>query len=218
MSPPRKRTARACKPGASSQDPEEPVSIEAEYRGAVVRAVILAARLLSSKGGGPVGRRRLINFLRGNQLPRPATGVDATDECFGLLEGHRDEWIREIVDHLVETGYLLLEPRSRGLPPGISVGPAGLEVLSREGCLPREVFPVRPRLGQNPELEEKLRSLRRDLARAEGRTPFGIFPNVVLATLATRRPANLAALADIPGLGQARIRKYGRRILAAIKA
>ena len=67
------------------------------------------------------------------------------------------------------------------------------------------------------ELEDKLRALRRKLAKAESRSAFGIFPNATLAELAARRPGCLAELAEIPGLGEARIRKYGRRILAALR-
>jgi superfamily II DNA helicase RecQ len=38
-----------------------------------------------------------------------------------------------------------------------------------------------------------------------------------LAELAEKRPRSLAELAEISGLGEARIRKYGRRILAALR-
>jgi superfamily II DNA helicase RecQ len=191
---------------AASGDP-----IASAYAAAIARTILAAAESLASQGGG-VGRRRLINHLRGNQLPRgdrPRPGPG-----FGVLESHRAGWVEEAVDRLAEEGLLGLEV----LPAGgalVSASRSGQKALGG-GPIPPGVLPGRPRLGTHPRLEERLRGLRRRLAVDEGRPAFSIFPNAVLAALAERRPRTLAELADVPGLGAPRIAKYGRRILDAL--
>ena len=201
------------KPRQKPYDSEGPVPqpIESEYRSAIARAILSAAGALSAQLKGAVGRRTLVNFLRGNQVfsfqpPCPAG--------FGLLENHTARWIQETMDRLVEEGYLAIEP---GIAAVVSLTPQGRKAVEGSVRFPPGILPAGPRLGSNPELEGRLQSLRRELARAEGRAAYGIFPNTSLAELAARRPKNLAALSEIRGLGEARIRKYGRKILAALR-
>ena len=80
------------------------------YRESVLRAVLGAARSLGEAQRGAFGRRRLINFLAGNQLP-PRRG-DGTPPLAGhaVLEGCRIDWIAAVVDRLVERGWLTLVP------------------------------------------------------------------------------------------------------------
>lgn len=188
-------------------------NIETEYRTVVVRAIIAAADALATRGVGVVGRRRLINFLRGNQFPRASERFQG----FALLQSHSPGWVEEAVDRLLEEGYLTLSPRSFGSARLLLVSPSGLNTLKQRASVPESILPTRPRLGSNPALEERLRTLRRELAVEEQRAAYGIFPNAVLADLAEKRPKSLAELAEISGLGETRIRKYGRKILAVIR-
>jgi superfamily II DNA helicase RecQ len=64
----------------------------------------------------------------------------------------------------------------------------------------------------------RLRSLRRELADAEGQPPYALFSNEQLAALAQKRPATAAELGAIPGIGPARVERYGARFLAALHA
>jgi superfamily II DNA helicase RecQ len=192
-------------------------SVAAEYSNAVARAIAQAVCVLTSESGSPVGRRRLVNFLRGNQLPPAGMPPPSREECFGLLAAHPADWIEEVVDRLTERSLLCLEPGTCCTPQGVSLTSDGSLALRGITPWPPDVLPEQPRLGSHPEVESRLRALRAELAQAEGRTAFGIFPNSTLAKLAARKPHSLADLAEIPGLGEVRIRKYGRRILAALR-
>jgi ATP-dependent DNA helicase RecQ len=68
------------------------------------------------------------------------------------------------------------------------------------------------------ELFEALRTRRRELARAGGIAPFMVFPDRTLLELAARKPADLAALDDIHGIGQAKRERWGEDLLAVIHA
>lgn len=62
----------------------------------------------------------------------------------------------------------------------------------------------------------KLRDLRKQVAEREGVPFFAVFTNEQLAEM-TKRPARTGAdLKAIPGVGEGRVEKYGKEILAAI--
>ncbi|MEM1370832.1 MAG: DNA helicase RecQ [Pseudomonadota bacterium] len=65
-------------------------------------------------------------------------------------------------------------------------------------------------------LFDRLKSLRRDLAKDASVPPFVICHDKTLAELAQFRPTTRAALGDISGLGDSKIKKYGQQLLEAI--
>jgi ATP-dependent DNA helicase RecQ len=67
-------------------------------------------------------------------------------------------------------------------------------------------------------LFEALRAERGRLAREQGVPPYIIFHDSTLAALASRRPRTLADLADIPGMGQKKMERYGAAFLAVLAA
>ncbi len=209
-------SSRPSSRAARSTRRASPTPVEAAYRAAVVRVVLEAARTLCVGRPAGVPPRRLVNFLRGNVFLRPSEEAAAARGGFGALQAHRGDWLEQLVSRMVEAGLLAIVLGTRGPGRGIAATPEGLAALEDRDEIPADVLPVAPRLGAHPAAEAALRSLRRDLAAAEGRSAYGIFPNAVLAAIAEHRPAGLAALSEVPGLGESRIRKYGRRILAAL--
>jgi len=65
-------------------------------------------------------------------------------------------------------------------------------------------------------LFDRLRALRLDLARAEGMAAFMIFPDRTLQEMARKRPATLAELGEVHGVGERKLARYGAAFLAAI--
>ena len=68
----------------------------------------------------------------------------------------------------------------------------------------------------DPQLFERLRRLRLELAEEEGVAPFVIFHDKTLRTIAGHKPNSLAALLDIPGIGEVKVERYGRRVLNVV--
>jgi ATP-dependent DNA helicase RecQ len=64
----------------------------------------------------------------------------------------------------------------------------------------------------------ELKALRGRIAREEQVPAYVVFPDRTLAEMALRRPASLAALAEVYGVGPARREKYGARFLDIIRA
>ncbi len=68
-----------------------------------------------------------------------------------------------------------------------------------------------------PELYNKLRGWRTDMAKKKGLPAFRIFSNKVLATLASERPVSPDELYKVQGVGPYFVEQYGKEILLIIK-
>jgi ATP-dependent DNA helicase RecQ len=61
-----------------------------------------------------------------------------------------------------------------------------------------------------------LRVLRRSLADAEGVPAYIVFSDAVLARMATVRPNDDAGMLAVPGVGPAKLARYGAAFLQAL--
>ncbi|MDE3051850.1 MAG: HRDC domain-containing protein, partial [Nitrospirota bacterium] len=68
----------------------------------------------------------------------------------------------------------------------------------------------------DPQLFERLRQLRTELAEEEGVASFVIFHDKTLKAIASHKPVTPAALLEIPGIGPLKAERYGRRVLAVV--
>jgi ATP-dependent DNA helicase RecQ len=83
-----------------------------------------------------------------------------------------------------------------------------------------EARPQRPRAAAEPDdptyfalKEWRLRRSRNDDVPA-----YVVFHNSTLAEIAARRPGTIGELASIPGVGPAKLERYGAEVLAALEA
>jgi ATP-dependent DNA helicase RecQ len=151
---------------------------------------------------------------------------------FGLLREHPAPKVRNWIDQLVGHGHLRT---TEGEYPTLVLTRSGAEVLkggldvvlhapaeapSRARRKPTEAGAV---AGGEVELSvadaalfERLRALRRDLARERGVPPYLIFNDKTLREMARTRPLDDAALLAVKGVGEAKARDLGQAFLAAI--
>ena len=66
------------------------------------------------------------------------------------------------------------------------------------------------------ELFEKLRQLRKELAQKKGVPPYLIFSDASLEEMAATRPTNEIEMAGISGVGEVKLRQFGRAFINAI--
>jgi len=69
---------------------------------------------------------------------------------------------------------------------------------------------------RDDELFEALRSWRADTARELGQPAYCVFTDVTLTALAEQRPTTPEALGSVPGIGPAKIEKFGDAVLALV--
>ena len=121
---------------------------------------------------------------------------------------------------------LLLRDALRTNPHGgLEFGPGARAILKGEEGLslvlpPRRAKRSRGGGADNPvgdPLFEALRACRRDLAKEAGVPPYVVFHDSVLREMAAARPATLAALGRITGVGQRKLEAYGEAFLRVLR-
>jgi ATP-dependent DNA helicase RecQ len=193
-----------------------------------------AALACVARFDGHLGGVRIASILRGTADSWTSTRSWVTElQWFGALRSWDLQRIRELLERLVELGCI---SRGHGEKPTLGITPRGSAVLRGEETLDvdvRATTPMRAASGRKaasgsaPALEmtaevaarfEALRSWRLDVARSTEVPPYVVFHDRTLAEIANRRPATAGALASIPGVGPAKLERYGDAVLAVLRA
>lgn len=182
--------------------------------------------------GGRFGVSRIVDILRASRS-KPLLACRA-DLCptYGSCRTESKTAMTRLVKDLVEEGYLRVEGREY---PTIDVTTRGQEVLKgistcvlkstsigsdsktakQHDKAPKSLAVPKIPLA-DPQLFERLRQLRTELAEEEGVAPFVIFHDKTLRTIANQKPETPEALLEIPGIGDVKVERYGRRVLAVV--
>ena len=176
--------------------------------------------------GQRFGAGHVIDVLLGGETERiRRLGHDrlSTYDIGGELS--RDEW-RSVFRQLVAMGLLVVDVAGHG---GLRLGDGARDVLrgDREVRLRKETVrkktaaaKVRSQAAlEDPDdqaLFQTLRAKRTELAKAQGVPPYVIFHDSTLAEMARHRPAGLDAFAQLPGVGQSKLTRYGEAFLEVI--
>lgn len=111
---------------------------------------------------------------------------------------------------------------------GLELGPNARPILRGEEKLSLVLAPRKERRRRNARsgsadnpvgdpLFDALRACRRELAQEAGVPPYVIFHDSTLREMAQQRPASLAELGHVSGVGQRKLDAYGDAFLAAIR-
>ena len=189
---------------------------------------IAAQKLLSCihRTGERFGQAHVISVLLGESDERIARLRHDKLSTFGIGQEHdRNAW-RSIVRQLVARGLITVDVAGHG---GLHISPEGRQFLREKPPLSlrvpkkgkaerkgtrRETRDVVPTTDHA--LFEKLRAKRLELAKAENVPPYVIFHDKTLAEMAARYPRSIAEFAGIPGVGEAKLARYGQVFLAVI--
>jgi ATP-dependent DNA helicase RecQ len=72
-------------------------------------------------------------------------------------------------------------------------------------------------VGGDADLFDRLRGLRRDLAKSQGVPAYVVFNDRTLREMARRRPRTAAELLEVPGVGAVKLERYGSAFLAELE-
>ena len=203
------RRCSACDNCLVAQPPETAVPTEA------VRAGLAAVARFS----GRVGLANVAAVLGGRRTKWSTSQPWVEGLAFhGALRGWKEDKIRQLLSELVATG---LARQSAGEYPVVELTPEGREAVSSEAppvvTLPGEVVRVAP--GEvSSEMLERLRRWRSETARAAGVPAYVVFHDATLAAIAAARPKSMAALLEVSGVGDSKLRRYGEEVLEVVCA
>jgi ATP-dependent DNA helicase RecQ len=180
--------------------------------------------------GGRLGRGRVVDHLLGRT--REPSAFEAGLSTFGVGSDMTAAAWRSLLDQLMFDGLLVEDPNDGrpliglGDPVGVRAvyrGERRVLTRGRAGAAKRA-----RRGGQRPgdqlldggarQVFEALRVWRGDEARRQAVPPYVIFADRTLVEIAQTRPRTLKALADIGGVGQVKLARYGEAVLQALTA
>ncbi|MEZ5680777.1 MAG: DNA helicase RecQ [Erythrobacter sp.] len=189
----------------------------------VTDATELARKLLSAvyRTGQSFGLGHLQKVLTGVEDDRVRQrGHDALS-VFGIVGGEEAVMLQPVARALQARGDLVATEHG-----GLALGEGAREILKGERAVAIVVPPRREsgrRRGDttpNPvgdPLFDALRELRRELAIEGQVPPYVIFHDATLREMTARRPATLAELGKLPGVGAKKLEAYGEQFLRAIE-
>jgi ATP-dependent DNA helicase RecQ len=190
-----------------------------------IDGTVLAQKVMSAivRTGQRYGAGHIIDVLRGNRTDKitqaghdrlPTFGVGQDRDQRGWLSAIRQLSVNGLVqvDHAFGTLSLgdgaravlrgerrldLRRERAGKLSPGTRHSPALVEEADR--------------------LFQALRAERARLAKQQGVPPYVVFHDTTLVAMATQRPATLDAMRALPGVGTAKLDRYGSAFLAVVQ-
>src|SRR5690625_4268049 len=194
-------------------------------------ATVEAQKALSAaaRTGGRFGAQHLINILRGRDKERIRKWNHDALPTFGVgSDLSENEW-RSVLRQLVARGDLVPDDAGHG---SLQLGKSAAAVL-RGGTVVRmrratEVRPAAPGFSKKAQatplaqedapLFEQLRRTRSRIAKEQGVPAYVVFHDATLRALVREQPQSLDELARIPGVGAAKLERYGEQFLEAIRA
>jgi ATP-dependent DNA helicase RecQ len=185
----------------------------------LIDVTVAAQKFLSCvwRTGELFGPAHIIDVLRGSQSQRiVAKGHDRLSTHGIGKEFSKEEW-RELATQFLEQGLVEQDLQFGGLRLTAKARP----VLKGEKVLVQRAKAVTPpaeliRPEHDPELFDRLRRLRRELADQAGVPAYIVFSDRALLEMATRRPQSPEQFLAINGVGEAKLARYGEAFLAVI--
>ncbi len=208
------RRCSACDNCLTARPPDEPAPAEA----------VIAGLAAVSRFSGRVGLANVAGVLGGRRTRWSGEQPWVQELSFhAALKMWSDVRVRQLLAGLVETG---LARQSSGAYPVVELTPAGREAM-RRGTPPSVMLPVEPSTtsrrattGADADVEtlDRLRRWRLETARAASVPAYVVFHDSTLTAIAVARPATMAELLRVSGVGDAKLRKYGGEVLEVLRA
>ena len=208
------RRCSACDNCLTARPPDEPAPAEA----------VIAGLAAVSRFSGRVGLANVAGVLGGRRTRWSGEQPWVQELSFhAALKMWSDVRVRQLLAGLVETG---LARQSSGAYPVVELTPAGREAM-RRGTPPSVMLPAEPSTtsrrgttGADADVEtlDRLRRWRLETARAASVPAYVVFHDSTLTAIAVARPATMAELLRVSGVGDAKLRKYGGEVLEVLRA
>ena len=175
--------------------------------------------------GQRFGVQHLVDVLLGRSNDRIQRLGHEHLSTFGIGKGITEKGWFSIYRQLVTLGFLAVDPsghggfkldsRARPLLKGEMTLRLRKDAESRFGGASAKGRPTRS--PEETRLFEDLRILRRELAETQGVPPYVIFQDAVLDEMIRMRPLNLEEFAQLSGVGQKKLERYGAAFLSVLR-
>ncbi len=176
--------------------------------------------------GQRFGAGHIVDVLVGKETEKVMTNGHHNQAVFGAGKELDAKGWQSVLRQLTAGGLIVVDTQGFG---GLALGEGARDVFKRERTImlrkdqPARAAETRRSLRKAVELPahasglfDALREERTRLAREQGVPPYVIFHDATLRAMALAKPASLDALTDLPGIGAAKLERYGRAFLKVI--
>jgi ATP-dependent DNA helicase RecQ len=199
-------------------------SVQAEEeRTLVVRKALSGVARLR----GRAGLTALAESLHGGDTKRLRQLGLTELSTHGILLAHSPEWVMALLRRLMTAGFVDLTPDQYPVP---FLTPKGRQVMRGERRV-EVILPPHPRAkaskkaspasvdegDYDPALYDRLRAVRREIARDKSVAAFVVCHDRTLRDMARLQPQNAFELGQVHGMGPAKVDSYGAHFLAALR-
>lgn len=172
---------------------------------------------------GKFGRGRIVQMLAGSKSQEILSARLDQLSTYGILKPQGVGYLNTLMRSLADAGLVvtvtgefpLLTLTERG--EKVMRGAAAYRLVWPDSAGARESTGL-PDLGFDSQLYSMLRDIREKIARSEDVPAYAIFPNRTLEALTRYRPLTTAEALKVPGIGEAKIQRYAKPFLAALKS
>ncbi len=167
----------------------------------------------------------VVDVLRGARTERiERLGHDALSTHGIGADRTKDYWM-SVIRQLIHQGFLLQDVSDYAV---LRLTPAAVPVLRGEVAVELARPVERQRAAKatgkrtalpddvDPELFERLRELRRELAAEQGVPAYVVFHDATLQAMASLHPRSLDEMATVSGVGEAKLERYGEAFLGVL--
>ena len=186
--------------------------------------ILSCVKRIKSKLGYSVGAVLVDRTLRGSKDRRIIElGLDQLP-TFGIMNDMPRARVREYMDALEQAGYLHTDPTHRAIDVTAKSNDILFHGKSFHTLVPLNDT-AKPPLGTSQKetasdveatLFDALRSLRKQIAERERSAAYMVFSDATLREMAKRRPDSEKAFLAVPGVGEFKLKKYGKAFLELI--
>jgi ATP-dependent DNA helicase RecQ len=197
-----------------------------------IDGTVAAQKIISTiyRTGQLFGGKHITDVLLGKETPQTEKHRHNALSVWGVGSEHDGKVWESFIRQLVAANLLGVDSEGHG---GLYITPEGAEFLKEKRAIQLSMPRMRPARAErtvraasvaatldNAEdrrLFDMLKSLRMMLARDHNLPPYVIFHDKTLLSMAARRPLTMDALAQVPGVGQSKLDKYGDMFLSVIQ-
>lgn len=202
-----------------------------EFEAMDVTDTALAAMRCVQELRGRFGKGMVVDVLRGSQNAKLLDMHLDEAACYNTVNVPAAQ-VKEVIELLAADGYLLI---TEGSYPVVGLGPRAREAaeegfslsMKRVRRLPERtrgsaggghVFGSSgaPAGDADPELFERLRTLRKRLADEAGKPPYIVFSDAALRDMCAKKPATDEEFLEVSGVGATKLARYGEDFLSEI--
>jgi ATP-dependent DNA helicase RecQ len=185
-------------------------------------ATIITQKILSCvyRVGQRFGAGYIIDILTGSSDQKIERNNHQTLSTYGIVKDFSKNQLRTFIQELI---HLELLEQTQDQYPILRLTKKSMAVLKNRQTvmlyMPKIIKEKKAKVdyGENPELFETLRALRKQLADKQGVPPYIIFSDVALKEMASSLPQTKEDFADIKGVGKMKLEKYADMFLSEIR-